>query len=456
MSVEIVILAAGKGSRMKSEKPKVLHVLADKPLLGHVIAAGDGINAEAVHVVVGHGANIVEQAFSNEENISWVKQNEQLGTGHAVMQALPAIKTDSIVLVLYGDVPLIKSATLAAMVDAVDNQHMSLLTVDLNNPDGYGRIIRNKDNAVAAIVEQKDATAKQLEITETNTGIMAVSASNLNQWLPQLSNNNNQGEYYLTDIIAMAAQEGVTVNAFHPQTEAEVQGVNDRVQLAMLEREHQREIANNLLIDGVNLRDPARIDIRGEVSFGTDCCVDINVVFEGKVVIGDGVIIGPNCVITDSTIGSNVELKPNTVIEQANISADCSIGPFARIRPGSNLAQGVKVGNFVETKKVNIGKGSKVSHLTYLGDANLGEDVNIGAGTITCNYDGVNKFVTDIEDGAFVGSNSSLVAPVSIGKNATIGAGSTISKNVDSEQLALARSKQKNLTGWQRPVKNDK
>lgn len=453
MSLEVVVLAAGKGTRMRSDKPKVLHVLADKPLLGHVISAANSLKPTAIHIVVGHKAEDVEASFPGSP-FRWVKQNEQLGTGHAVAQAMPSINNNSVVLILYGDVPLIKASTLKAMIEDVSEDQMSLLTVDLKNPDGYGRIVRDDSSSVAAIVEQKEATPEQLALTETNTGIMAVSAQQLSTWLPALSNSNTQGEYYLTDIIAMAAAAGVTVKAFHPDNEAEVQGVNDRVQLANLEREFQDDKAHQLLLQGVSLRDPKRLDIRGELTVGQDVAIDINVVFEGKVSIGNKVSIGPNCVITDSNIADNVEIKANSVIENAVIANDCAIGPFARIRPGSNLAAGVKIGNFVETKKVTIGAGSKVSHLTYLGDAKIGKDVNIGAGTITCNYDGVNKFVTEIDDGVFVGSNSSLVAPIYIGEKATIGAGSVISKNVEKDQLAIARGKQRNLDGWQRPTKN--
>jgi bifunctional UDP-N-acetylglucosamine pyrophosphorylase/glucosamine-1-phosphate N-acetyltransferase len=453
MNLDVVVLAAGKGTRMRSDMPKVLHILADKPLLGHVISAANSLNPTAIHIVVGHKAEDVEASFPGSP-LRWVKQIEQLGTGHAVAQAMPNIDNNSVVLILYGDVPLIKASTLKAMIEDVSEDQMSLLTVDLKNPDGYGRIVRDDNNSVAAIVEQKEATPDQLALTETNTGIMAVSAQQLSTWLPALSNSNTQGEYYLTDIIAMAAAAGVTVKAFHPDTEAEVQGVNDRVQLANLEREFQADKALQLLLQGVSLRDPKRLDIRGELTVGQDVAIDINVVFEGKVSIGNKVSIGPNCVITDSTIANNVAIKANSVIENAVIANDCAIGPFARLRPGSNLAAGVKVGNFVETKKVNIGAGSKVSHLTYLGDANIGKDVNIGAGTITCNYDGVNKFVTEIGDGVFIGSNSALVAPVSIAENVTVGAGSVISKNIEKDQLAIARAKQRNLDGWQRPTKN--
>jgi bifunctional UDP-N-acetylglucosamine pyrophosphorylase/glucosamine-1-phosphate N-acetyltransferase len=453
MNLDVVVLAAGKGTRMRSDMPKVLHILADKPLLGHVISAANSLNPTAIHIVVGHKAEDVEASFPGSP-LRWVKQIEQLGTGHAVAQAMPSITNDSVVLILYGDVPLIKASTLKAMIEDVSEDQMSLLTVDLKNPAGYGRIVRDDNNSVAAIVEQKEATPEQLALTETNTGIMAVSAQQLSTWLPALSNSNTQGEYYLTDIIAMAAAAGVTVKALHPDTEAEVQGVNDRVQLANLEREFQADKALQLLLQGVSLRDPKRLDIRGELTVGQDVAIDINVVFEGKVSIGNKVSIGPNCVITDSTIANNVEIKANSVIENAVIANDCAIGPFARLRPGSNLAAGVKVGNFVETKKVNIGAGSKVSHLTYLGDANIGKDVNIGAGTITCNYDGVNKFVTEIGDGVFIGSNSALVAPVSIAENVTVGAGSVISKDIEKDQLAIARAKQRNLDGWQRPTKN--
>jgi bifunctional UDP-N-acetylglucosamine pyrophosphorylase/glucosamine-1-phosphate N-acetyltransferase len=452
MSVEVVVLAAGKGSRMRSDKPKVLHTLAAKSLLGHVISAANSLSPAAIHVVVGHKAEDVEASMKGAQ-LNWVKQTEQLGTGHAVAQAMPTIDTDAVVLILYGDVPLIKANTLKAMIKDVSLNQMSLLTVDLKNPAGYGRIVRDSNNSVAAIVEQKEATPEQLALTETNTGIMAVSGQQLSTWLPKLSNSNAQGEYYLTDIIAIAATEGVRIKAFQPDSEAEVQGVNDRVQLANLEREFQAEQAHQLLLQGVSLRDPRRLDVRGDLTVGHDVTIDINVVFEETVSLGNNVTIGPNCIITGSTIADNVDIKANSVIENAVIANNCIIGPFARIRPGSTLAAGVKVGNFVETKKVNIGAGSKVSHLTYLGDAKIGKDVNIGAGTITCNYDGVNKFVTEIGNGVFIGSNSALVAPVTIAENVTVGAGSVISKDIDKDQLAIARAKQRNVDGWQRPIK---
>ena len=451
MTTEVVILAAGKGTRMRSKLPKVLHQLAGKPMVGHVIDTAKKIQAGAIHVVIGHGAEQVQQNFADAD-LHWAIQSEQLGTGHAVAQAMPAVKADSIVLIAYGDVPLVTAETLSALVDAANENTLSLLTVYLDNPTGYGRIVR-ESGVITAIVEQKDASAEQLLINVVNTGILAVSAAKLNQWLPALSSNNAQGEYYLTDIIAMAVKDGMTVTAQHPQSAMEVEGANNRLQVAGLERFYQQQQAERLMTEGATLADPARIDIRGDLTIGQDIFIDVNCVFIGDVTIADDVTIGPNCVIENSTIGKGTVIKANSILENATVAENCDVGPFARLRPGSVLADKAKVGNFVETKKANIGEGSKVNHLTYIGDSNIGKGVNVGAGTITCNYDGVNKSTTNIGDGAFIGSNSSLVAPVNIGSNATVGAGSTISSDVADNQLGVARGKQKNLDSWKRPTK---
>lgn len=452
MNIDVVILAAGQGSRMRSKLPKVLHALAGKPLVKHVIDTAKQLKNTSLQVIIGHGAELVKERFANED-IQWVVQQQQLGTGHAVQQALPFLKEESVTLILYGDVPLTRLSTLENMVSLVSDQSISLLTVELNDSTGYGRIVRSATGSVTAIVEHKDADNAQLLIREINTGILAVKSTHLRTWLPQLSNNNAQGEYYLTDIIEMAANQGIEIKTVHPESEQEVQGINNRLQLSDLERWYQLCQARKLQEQGVTLMDPLRFDLRGEISVGTDIVIDANVIFEGKVSIGDNVKIESNCVISDSSIGDNVEIKANSILEQATVAADCVIGPFARLRPGSQLAKKAKIGNFVETKKTIIGEGSKVNHLSYIGDADIGRGVNIGAGTITCNYDGVNKFKTKIDDGAFIGSNSSLVAPVSIGKEATVGAGSTITREVSDNNLAVARGKQKNIKTWQRPVK---
>ncbi len=452
MNIDVVILAAGQGSRMRSKLPKVLHDLAGKSLLKHVIDTAQQLEHTHLQVIIGHGADLVKERFVNED-IQWITQQQQLGTGHAVQQALPFLKEDSITLILYGDVPLTRLSTLKSMVSLVTEQSIALLTVELDDAAGYGRIVRSASGSVTAIVEHKDADTAQLNIREINTGILAVKSSHLREWLPKLSNNNAQGEYYLTDIIEMAANQGIEIKTVHPDSEQEVQGVNNRLQLSDLERWFQLCQARELQEQGVTLKDPSRFDLRGEITVGTDVIIDTNVIFEGKVSIGDNVTIASNCIISDSSIGDNVEIKANSILEQASVAADCVIGPFARLRPGSQLAEKAKIGNFVETKKTIIGEGSKVSHLSYIGDAEIGSGVNIGAGTITCNYDGVNKFKTKINDGAFIGSNTSLVAPVTIGKEATVGAGSTITREVSDNNLAVARGKQKNITSWQRPVK---
>ena len=452
--LHVVILAAGQGSRMKSALPKVLHAVAGRPMLHHVIATAKQLGAETIHTVIGHGADQVK-AVTPETSVNWVVQSEQLGTGHAVAQALPDLPDDARVLVLYGDVPLTRVETLEAMVADLDEQTLGLLTVTLDEPSGYGRIVRNSEDQVTSIVEQKDASETQLAIQEVNTGILAVSAKHLKSWLPTLSNANAQGEYYLTDIIAMAVDQGLSISVAQPGDAFEVQGVNNRLQLAELERWYQRREADRLMTEGATLADPARIDVRGDLTIGNDILIDVNVVFEGKVSIGSGVSIGPGCVIKDARIADGAQIHAHSVIEGASVGTNAQIGPFARLRPGTELAADTKVGNFVETKKAVVGQGSKINHLSYVGDASLGRNVNVGAGTITCNYDGVNKFRTEIGDNVFVGSNTSLVAPVSISADATIGAGSTITRNVADSELAVARGRQRNVSGWERPKKSD-
>jgi len=451
-NLEVVILAAGQGTRMRSALPKVLHELAGKALVHHVINTAQLLKAKRIHTVIGHGAELVRERLG-ELPTHWALQLEQLGTGHAVAQAMPAVDDDSIVLVLYGDVPLVRAETLEKLLEAVTDESIALLTVELANPTGYGRILRDQNNQIIAIVEQKDASKEQLAIREVNTGILAAPAKYLKQWLPQLSANNAQGEYYLTDIIALAVKNKLSVAAQQPLGEWEVQGVNNRLQLAELERQHQRNIADQLMTDGATLADPNRIDVRGHLTTGRDVFIDVNCVFEGDVILGDNVRIGPNCVIRNSRVDANAEIDANSMLDEAIVGEKAHVGPFARLRPGTELAAKSRVGNFVETKKTKLGEGSKVNHLTYLGDCTVGANANVGAGTITCNYDGVNKFKTHIGDGAFIGSNSSLVAPVTIGINATVGAGSVITADVPDANLALARGKQRNIEGWQRPTR---
>ncbi len=451
MSLDIVILAAGQGTRMNSALPKVLHPIAGKPMLQHVIDATHAFDDAKVHVVIGHGAEQVRKAIQGD--IHWVEQTQQLGTGHAVLQALPKLRKGATVLVLYGDVPLVNPATLKQMVLAVAERSMALLTVELENPSGYGRIIRNQQNCVEKIVEQKDADEEQLRIREVNTGIMAASASDFSRWLPALDNKNAQNEFYLTDIIAMANQEGVTINTHAAQSEAEVLGVNDRHQQARLERIYQDKQARTLMARGVTLMDPHRFDCRGELHVGRDVVIDINVVFHGVVELGDNVVIEPNCVISDAKIGSGSRIKTNSVIENAVIGEQVDVGPFARLRPGTVLKNNARIGNFVETKNAVFGEGSKANHLAYVGDSEIGSQCNIGAGTITCNYDGVNKHKTIMGDHVFVGSNSTLVAPLTIESGGFVGAGSTVTKTVPKDTLTVARSQQRNIAGWQRPSK---
>jgi len=452
VALDIVILAAGQGTRMVSDLPKVLHALAGKPLLGHVIDAAAALAPRSLSVVIGHGAERVREAIG-APGANWVMQEQQLGTGHAVQQALPALGRDGVTLILYGDVPLVRESTLRELVAMAAQGPLALLTVKLADPAGYGRVLRDHRGRVAAIVEHKDATPEQREVREVNTGIMAVPNAHLHAWLERLENSNAQREYYLTDIIAMAAQSGAGVEPLEAASEQEVAGVNNREQLATLERAYQQLRARELLLAGVTLRDPARFDLRGRLRHGRDVSIDINVIIEGEVELGNGVSVGANCVLRNARVGDGASVHPNSVIEDSDIGPGCSVGPFARLRPGTRMAEGAKIGNFVETKKAIIGAHSKISHLSYVGDALLGEDVNVGAGTITCNYDGVNKFQTTIRDGAFIGSNTALVAPVEVGRNATVGAGSVVTSAVPDEALAVARGKQRNIEGWKRPQK---
>ncbi|MCG7491250.1 bifunctional UDP-N-acetylglucosamine diphosphorylase/glucosamine-1-phosphate N-acetyltransferase GlmU [Vibrio sp. Of14-4] len=451
MKFSAVILAAGKGTRMYSNKPKVLHTLAGKPMVKHVIDTCKGIGAQNVHLVYGHGGDQMQTVLS-KESVNWVLQAEQLGTGHAVDQASPQFEDDEKVLILYGDVPLISEETLASLLDAQPTGGIALLTVVLDNPTGYGRIVR-KNGPVVAIVEQKDATEEQKLIKEINTGVMVATGRDLKRWLSGLSNDNAQGEYYLTDVIAAAHSEGRAVEAVHPISAIEVEGVNDRAQLARLERAFQQAQAQKLLEQGVMLRDPARFDLRGELQCGMDCEIDTNVIIEGKVTLGDNVFIGTGSVLKDCEIDDNTLVRPYSVIEGATVGEDCTVGPFTRLRPGAEMRNNSHVGNFVEVKNTLVGEGSKANHLTYLGDAEIGKRTNIGAGTITCNYDGVNKFKTIIGNDVFIGSDSQLVAPVSVADGATLGAGTTLTKDVEEGELVITRVKERVIQNWQRPTK---
>jgi len=456
MKLGVVILAAGQGTRMRSSLPKVLHRLANRPLLRHVVDTSNELNPEQTIIVFGHGGEHVQQAFSSDSDLVWVEQDQQLGTGHAVDQALPALADVDQVLVLYGDVPLIQAETLASLIQTATETDLALLTVDLVNPTGYGRIVRDAQGRVQRIVEQKDATPDELEITEINTGFLVADKKRLIDWLSRVDNNNAQEEYYLTDIVGLAVADGIDVKAAQPDDAAEVMGVNDRSQLARLERHYQRAQAEELMRQGVALLDPSRFDLRGELITGRDVQIDINVIIEGRVELGDGVEIGANSVIRNCCIADGVQILENCVLEDATIGAESVVGPFSRIRPGTQLAGKNKVGNFVEIKKSDIGEGSKINHLSYIGDSQVGKSVNIGAGTITCNYDGANKFQTIIGDNVFIGSDSQLVAPVKIGSGATIGAGSTITTDTPPDRLTLSRSKQSTVKGWKRPVKKTK
>lgn len=456
MSTDVIVLAAGRGTRMYSDQPKVLHALGGKPMLSHVLDAAAAINADAIHLVTGFQSARVRDYYQQHPvttPLTWVEQTEQLGTGHAVMQAAPAIDDHKTVLVLYGDVPLISPASLQQLLGKAEATGIAVLTLVTPDPTGLGRIIRDDNDHIVAIVEEKDATPAQKQISEINTGIMAFNAGRLKTWLSLLTTANAQGEYYLTDTVAFARADGCTIGSLQTVDDYEVQGVNNRLQLADIERNYQLRQARQLALHGVTVRDPRRLDIRGSLSVGRDVSLDINVIIEGNTRLGDRVSIGPNVILIDCDIGDDCVILANSHLEGARLSVACSVGPFARLRPGTELGDNARIGNFVETKKSIIGAGSKVNHLSYIGDASVAENVNIGAGTITCNYDGVNKHKTTIEAGVFVGSNTSLVAPVTIGENATVGAGSVITANVSAGDLAVARGKQKTISGWKRPVK---
>lgn len=452
--MNIVILAAGMGKRMHSRLPKVLQPLAGRPMLDHVLDATEGFSKSPRVVVVGHGADAVQSRYQGRDDIRFALQMPQLGTGHALAQALPAIdESDPHTLVCLGDVPLLSRKTIAAMQEECGVNDLVLLTVKLSDPKGYGRIIRDEFGRVQQIVEEKDATAEQKLVTEVNTGIMALPTKRLAGWLSQLTNSNAQGEYYLTDVIGLAARDGARIATVHPENVYEVEGVNSKQQLAALERTWQRAQADALLDAGVTLIDPARIDIRGTLECGADVEIDANCIFEGHVVLGDGVRIGANCVVKDAVIGAYTEILPFCHIDGAQVGESCRIGPFSRLRPGAELAGSNHIGNFVEVKKSAVGLGSKINHLTYIGDADVGARVNVGAGTITCNYDGVNKFRTTIGDDAFIGSGTQLVAPVAVEAGATIGAGTTLTKTAPAGKLTLGRARQVTIEGWQRPQK---
>jgi len=452
--LEILILAAGKGTRMRSDLPKVLHKLAGKSLLGHVVDTAHALGAAQTCVVFGFGGEAVPQAMVHDK-LTFVLQAEQHGTGHAVKQALPQLSDDSVTLVLYGDVPLTHPATLKPLVVAANTGRLGLLTVTLAHPDGYGRIVR-ENGKVTRIVEHKDASASEHAIQEVNTGILAVATRHLKNWIAELTNDNAQGEYYLTDIIASAVRDGVAIDTYPPSFEWEVLGVNSKAQLAELERVHQNEIAQALLNDGVTLMDPARIDVRGTLTCGRDVVIDVNCVFEGQVKLGDGVQVGANCVLRNASVAAATRIDAFTLIDDAQVGEANRLGPFSRIRPGTTLARDVHVGNFVEIKNSQIDEGSKINHLSYVGDTTMGKKVNIGAGTITCNYDGANKHRTVIEDEVFVGSDSQLVAPVTVGKGATLGAGTTLTKDAPAGELTLSRARQHTIMGWKRPTKQKK
>jgi bifunctional UDP-N-acetylglucosamine pyrophosphorylase/glucosamine-1-phosphate N-acetyltransferase len=451
MKLSVIILAAGQGTRMKSALPKVMHKLAGIPMLEHVYNRSLELGADDIHIVYGHGGEHLHD-YCSDFDVEWVLQDKQLGTAHAVEQASPHIDDDHVVLILYGDVPLIKSKTLKTLINDVTQDSIALLTVDLLDPAGYGRIIRDGNNVVA-IVEHKDATDAQKQIREVNTGILALYAGYLNSCLKKIENNNVQGEFYLTDIIELAVKDGKTVVTTQPDNAYEVEGVNDRNQLSRLERIKQLEMVEAIMADGITVADPARVDIRGKLDIGNDSFIDVNCIFEGNVSIGSNVTIGAGCVISDSTIGDGSYIKPYSVLEKAAIEKNVEVGPFARLRPGTRLKQNSRVGNFVEIKNTLLGTGSKANHLTYLGDSDVGSNVNIGAGTITCNYDGANKHKTIIKDGAFIGSDTQLVAPVTVGENSTIGAGSTITRDTEDGELTLSRTAQKTIKGWERPKK---
>ncbi len=453
--IKAIILAAGKGTRMKSRLPKVLQPLAGRPLLHYVLQAASSVPVQESIVVVGHGAEQVKAAFTHLP-ITFITQLEQLGTGHAVAQALGDLQDEDVALILYGDVPLVESATLRDLVRLVDEAHpLALLTAELKDPTGYGRIVRDQHKQVVAIVEQKDATAEQLLIKEVNTGMMAVQGHWLRKWLEQLDNDNAQGEYYLTDIVRFCVEDGFEIHTTTAADPLETMGVNDRAQLAQLERAYQHKQVQRLLKEGVTIIDPARVDIRGTVTVGQDVTLDVGVILEGSVHLADGVYVGAHSVLKDTAVGPETQIHPFSYLEGVKLEGRNQIGPYARLRPGTELAEQVRIGNFVELKNAQVGTGSKINHLAYVGDATVGKDVNIGAGVITCNYDGANKHRTLIGDGAFIGSDTQLVAPVEVGTGATIGAGSTITKNAPEGELTLSRAKQVTIKGWQRPSKEE-
>lgn len=454
MSTTVIILAAGKGTRMRSRLPKVLQPLAGKPLLGHVIQTAKQLCATNIVTIFGHGGNLVKDTFSSEK-IDWVEQAEQLGTGHAVQMTLPVLPKTGTSLILYGDVPLVQKETLQLLLDASEKTGIGMITLDVEDPTGYGRIVRTNQK-IQAIVEHKDATAEQHKIQEINTGIYCVSNAKLHEWLPRLSNNNAQGEYYLTDIVEMAVKDGLDIASIQPKLAYEVEGINDRLQLANLERAFQKQQAQELMRQGVTLVDPHRFDLRGTVKVGQDVFIDVNVIIEGDCKFGDGVEIGAGCIIKNTNIASGTKVLPYSIFDNAIVGENTTIGPFARLRPGAKLANDVHIGNFVEVKNSTVGLGSKANHFTYLGDSEIGAGCNIGAGTITCNYDGANKHKTIVKDTAFIGSNSSLVAPVTIGEGATVGAGSVITQNVPDHALAFERSVQTEKANYQRPQKTKK
>ena len=446
--IEAIILAAGQGTRMKSKKAKVLHELGGKTLLQHVVDAIQPLSS-SINIVIGNDAELIKNSI-NSRSISWVLQKMQLGTGHAIQQAISNINDELTCVILYGDVPLITTNTIKSLIDKSQKNGFSLLSVLLDDPNGYGRIIRDKKELIKAIVEDKDADVNERKINEINTGIMAIQGSLLKKYIAQLEPNNSQGEFYLTDIVKIAVKDNVTISSLVCDNVSEVMGINDKNQLAEAERIYQQQQAKELMSKGLTIKDPNRFDCRGSLIFGKDCSVDINVVLEGENELGENVLIAPNCIIKNAKIGDHAEIKANTIIEDAVIGSHTTIGPFARIRPETEVGNSARIGNFVEIKKSSIDEGSKVPHLSYVGDSTIGKNVNIGAGVITCNYDGVNKHQTIIEDGVFVGSDTQLIAPVTIGENATIGAGSTITQDVPSEKLTLSRKKQKTIPNWKR------
>ena len=438
---------------MFSSMPKVLHALSGKPMLGYVLDAASELDSDHIHVVYGHGGQQVKERFT-DYSINWVHQSEQKGTGHAVAQATPDVNDDSVVLILYGDVPLIRPQTLSPLLALADEGNLALLTLDLAEPGSLGRIIRDNENNIVAITEYKDATESERAISEINTGVMAVQGSQLKQWLTQINDNNVQNEFYLTDIVKLAVDDGVPVRSIQAETEIEISGVNNKLELGKLERMQQKQIAHELMSRGLSISDPSRFDLRGKLEFGQDCYLDVNTLIEGDCQFGNNVQIGAHCIIRNAKIADNAKIEPFSLVEDSVVGAHCSVGPYARLRPGSELKQGSRIGNFVEVKNATIGKNSKANHLSYVGDAEVGQDVNMGAGMITCNYDGANKHKTIIGDNVHVGSDCQLVAPVEIEEGATIGAGTTVYKNAPKDELTINKKEQLVITGWKRPQKN--